>query len=575
MANQQTAPARHLRGSHAAHSPWRTLALTCAILLAVALIPMLVISIFDHSYADDWHYGVDVHLALQAGGGVVEALRAALAKAASTYFSWQGTYSAIFLMALQPGVFSEALYGWGAVFIMFSLVAATFYASYVFVRDLLHGDGACASAIACVALLLQTQLLPSPVEGIWWYNSAIYYTFYHALMLVMVALAVRVVRGKTARRAYGAAGTAVRALVLVLLAFVVAGGNFVTGLVAVLVLLAVFVAGLIRWRRRAWIVFPALVVLVVGFAFSMAAPGNAERQMSQFAGDNIGVIATLVRSSFAGFEYLVLWTNGYLVVALAALVPVFVYLARRSPWSFRLPGVAALAALALFMASFTPTFFSMGTVGPGRVQNIRYDLFVVLVFACTAWTCGWCVRQIDARMGRDGADAGRGLLEAPGAEVGEEPAVPPLGAHASGAPGAHARSSSDEGLPERPGSPEDAPAHLPRFLRWGYIMLACVLVVSVVALAIDERHVDDLTSISATASLLSGEAEEYDHQIWDRIERIESTDADTVEVPFITTAPKVLFMGDIRDNMDTYINFRLSQWYGKEAILGYHGLLGG
>ena len=46
-------------------------------------------------------------------------------------------------------------------------------------------------------------------------------------------------------------------------------------------------------------------------------------------------------------------------------------------------------------------------------------------------------------------------------------------------------------------------------------------------------------------------------------------------LPFITTAPKVLFMGDIRDNMDTYINFRLSQWYGKEAILGYHGLLGG
>ena len=33
-------------------------------------------------------------------------------------------------------------------------------------------------------------------------------------------------------------------------------------------------------------------------------------------------------------------------------------------------------------------------------------------------------------------------------------------------------------------------------------------------------------------------------------------DALTVEVPYITTAPKVLFMGDIRDNMDTYINFR-------------------
>ena len=41
MANQQTAPARHLRGSHAAHSPWRTLALTCAILLAVAAVVVI------------------------------------------------------------------------------------------------------------------------------------------------------------------------------------------------------------------------------------------------------------------------------------------------------------------------------------------------------------------------------------------------------------------------------------------------------------------------------------------------------------------------------------------------------
>ena len=32
-------------------------------------------------------------------------------------------------------------------------------------------------------------------------------------------------------------------------------------------------------------------------------------------------------------------------------------------------------------------------------------------------------------------------------------------------------------------------------------------------------------------------------------------------------------MGDIKDNMDTYINFRLAQWYGKDSIIGYDSVI--
>lgn len=144
-------------------------ALVC--LLALALVPMVAISAFDHSYADDWHYGVDAHLAL---------------------------------------------------------VASTFFASSVLVRDVLGGGRSAAVAAASAALLLQTQLMPSPDEGIWWYNAAIYYTFYHALMLAAVGLGIRLLRGGTRVRTYTPAGTALRSLLLVALAFGIAGGNFVT-----------------------------------------------------------------------------------------------------------------------------------------------------------------------------------------------------------------------------------------------------------------------------------------------------------------------------------------------------------
>lgn len=523
---------RHAAASHAprpafAHRPGRgngaephalvAIAAVLAFALVVALGIMVAISFFDHSYADDWHYGVDAHLALEAGRGVFGAVAAAAQEVVDTYFSWQGTYSAIFLMALQPGVFAEELYGLGAVFIIVALVLATAYASSVVVRDLLGAPPAVWVALTCLVLLLQTQLLPSPVEGFWWYNSAIYYTFYHALMLVAAALSVRIVRGRTRRGPIGRAGLVGRAMGLTLLTAILAGGNFVTGLVAGTALFAATVACIARGNRRGFALVPALVVFAAGFALSMAAPGNVERQVSQFPGDNLGVFMTLLRSAFAGVEYIVLWTNGLFVLALALAVPVMVWAARRSACSFALPGVPAVASVLLFMASFAPTFYSMGTVGPGRVQNIRYDLFVVLAFLCIGWFCGWCVRRLE-RSGRTAA--------VPWKRLGRV-----------------------------------WPAYT--------ALMFAVLAPMVGALAIDERHRDDLVSISAASSLISGEAQEYDDQVWARITTLTESPSADIQVPFYTVGPKVLFMGDIRDNMDNYINFRLAQWYGRDSVIGY------
>lgn len=521
--------------------PVRVLAAALCIIVALALGVMVAISAFDHSYADDWHYGVDAHLALEAGEGLSGAVAAALQQTLDTFESWQGTYSAIFLMSLQPGVFSESLYGLGAVSIIAVLVLATGYAVGVAVRDVAGGDRSSWLVLTCLVLFLQTQLVPSPVEAFWWYNSAIYYTFYHSLMLFGAGLVVRLLRGRTRRGPLTAGGTAARTLVLCALAFVVAGGNFVTGIVCVLALLAVTVAGIVRVRTRALVLVPALAIMVCGFACSMAAPGNAERQVTQFPGDGAGVVGTIVRSALAGFEYSVLWINGLLVVALLLAVPVFWRLARRNAYSYRLPALPVLVMLTLFMASFTPTFFSMGNVGPGRVQNIRYDLFVMAAMLCAGWLVGWVARRWERLHGVARAEDGR-----------------PLGA-----------AYADLVLKRETGHSVSAP-HPARALGayFGAVVLTLVLVLA--ALAVDERHRDDLTSISAAASLISGEAADYDEQVRARLSYLEETPESQVEVAYYTAGPRVLFMGDIRDNMDNYINFRLAQWYGKDSVIGYN-----
>ncbi len=487
---------------------------TAVALLVLALVPLLGISVFNHSYADDWHYGVDAHLALQATGSVLEALRAALAEVADAYVTWQGTYSAIFLMSLQPGVFGEGWYALAAPLILVSLAAATAYASHALVRGVLRADRSTWLLVTALVLLLQTQLLPSPVEGIFWYNSAVYYTFYHSLMLVMVGLAARMLVPGADR-----AVAARRAVLLAVLAFIVAGGNFVTALL-VLEALAAAVAVLVIARDRRWMLLaPALAVHVAGFAASVLAPGNAERQASQFPADALSAPATIVRSAFAGWEYGVLWVNGLLVLAVLVAVPFLARAARGSSLSFRYPGAAVFAALAFFATSFTPTFKSMGSVGPGRVQNVRYYLFVVLVFVCATWIVGWWVRR------RDGSGA----------------------------------------APHR--FPDPVRAARRALLAWAAVC-GCVLCIAC-SFALDERHVDDLASFSAAASLASGEAAAYDAQVDERLALLESSSSSTIEVPFYTAGPKVLFMGDVRDNMGNYVNFRLAQWYGKDSVVGY------
>lgn len=551
--------------------PYALMAALLLALLAACLVPMVQIATFDHSYADDWHYGVDAHLALEAGGGLSAALAAAVQEVRDTFFSWQGTYSAILLMALQPGVFSEALYGLGAVAIIAVLAASTFYACGVAVREVLGADRPTWVAASCLVLLLQTQLIPSPVEGFYWYNSAIYYTFYHALTLVMLGMAVRIARGCTRRGELTRVGMLLRATALCTLALFVAGGNFVTGVVACLLVAGAVVATACLGRpRRALALAPALLALLAGFALSMAAPGNAERQATQYPDDALGVLPTLLRSGCAAVEYAVLWTGGLLILALAVALPFMVRAARRSPRAFARPWAPALLAFALFAASFTPTFYSMGNVGPGRVQNIRYDLFVLFVFVCAQWLVGWCVRRLE----RSGAlevlpaedpwwDEGAWRAGPDGVEAAREAACAVDAADLADEAGAACEVSERAAVPVPAASPRAA-AYLG--------VCAIVLALVSVAFVADARHASDLTALSAAASLSDGTAAEYDRQVTDRLAYLAAArerGETEVEVPYYSARPRVLYMGEIRDNMGNYINYRLAQWFGLDSVVGY------
>ena len=176
----------------------KTVKLSCRVILPVllavlvlAVLPLLCTARFDVPCADDLSFGARAHLAYVRTGSAAAAVAAAAEEARIAYTTWQGTFSAIFLMGLQPAVFGEAAYAATPFIMLLALIGGTFLACLSVFSDLLgvgKGAAACAAALICI---ICTQLLPSPVQGFFWYNGAVYYTFFYGLSLAALALGIR------------------------------------------------------------------------------------------------------------------------------------------------------------------------------------------------------------------------------------------------------------------------------------------------------------------------------------------------------------------------------------------------
>lgn len=88
----------------------KRVAICCVLLFVLSLLPVLAIAFYDHPCSDDYSYGLYAAQTVREGGSLWDILAAAARETRETYLDWQGTFSAVFLMALQPAAFGEAYY---------------------------------------------------------------------------------------------------------------------------------------------------------------------------------------------------------------------------------------------------------------------------------------------------------------------------------------------------------------------------------------------------------------------------------------------------------------------------------
>lgn len=362
------------------------------ILAALSIVPLLWISFYDHPSADDYDYAFRTYAAWKSGRSLGLVLKEAVLTSAEFWHKWQGLYTSAFLLALEPAIFGEQYYCITGFLTIGTLVCANLLFFVYVLRKRLRCHTLTAVSCGMLSSVLMLHWMPSPVEGLYWYNGAMNYTFFFGVMILLFCLVLELMQEIGGWRLY------IRVFAGCITAFALSGGNHVTAFAGLLLTFGIL-AGCVFWRKKSY----ALRVLIVwsveaaGFLLNISSPGTRVRA-SAFAKPQ-GVFWTVRNALVFLFEQLDRWIGLALIAALVLMLPFFWKEAKavyeRTGFRFRAPLAVAAASAGLAGAMLCPSFYAMGAAGAGRLVNVIYFTFVLLVFVNLFYLCGYLAIRLE------------------------------------------------------------------------------------------------------------------------------------------------------------------------------------
>ena len=526
-------------------------------LLVLGLIPLAILSFYNHASADDFAFANYPHHGWMEGGlfGLLQGIGRQMHW---SYTSWQGCYTAVLLGTLNPAALGDSWYA----LVTYLLVGFLILSNWIFWRELLKdrgtGHGACGSIAAWILSLAMIQLIPRALDMFFWWDGAVNYLPFFGMLLILAALLMRNLRqdGLTARQETAA----------ILLAFAAMGGNYVTALVNLLVLAGFgMVPVLLRTRegrsrgRRRRCYAGILLCGCAGLAVSVLAPGNLLRMDQEGADGITSIPAMVIHSVYLAYES-VGESMSILLVLLLLLAAPFLWCSFAPKGGemaagdgagdsgterlLGLPTVPVTAALfGLYAASYAPSVYVYGDGGPMRIEDVRF-FYLVTLLALLEWFLLGKIRRYWER--HAGAKRSGGVRS--------EGAAAPAGSC----------------LPSdavRGGTREDLPAWTRPFLSSVLVLTACFVLFCYV---LPRENRERLTSLCAARSLLIGEAQQYDAQMQERLAILEdpALDGEDVTVPAFTVRPYLLFLYglELTEDPSYWINETVAEYYDKGSV---------
>ncbi len=356
----------------------------------LATIPLLYLCMYNHPSADDYMYAANTYHVWRDTHSLWEVWQAALATSAEFYQTWQGLYASAVLQALEPGIFGESYYKFAGMIILATLYGTNLIFSNCILHKKLGMTGLESAAFGCILSFLMLQWIPSAVQGIYWYNGAVNYTFFYCVMILLICAVLQLGDGESKRKSAG------WLILSILLGVVLTGGNHVTAFMGILFLLGSAIFGFIAHKKkfmmRSFVVF---LFMIAGFLVNVSSPGTKVRQ--EAFENTPGVFMTIWYAMKRGAGVINVWLGLAIVVCLIIMLPfvlrAVIRVRNETGFAFPYPLLVVVLSVGWLCAMYCPPIYAMGGSGDGRLVNVVYFSFVVLMFLNEFYICGWLVEH--------------------------------------------------------------------------------------------------------------------------------------------------------------------------------------
>lgn len=481
----------------------KVIALGMCVIMILLLIPLFAIAHYSVKSVDDFVYFQQPEAIWNSTHSLWTLLKEQFIYAWEYWETWQGTYFSEWLVTFVMGLCGDKFYFVGAYLSIGGIVVSELILFKVIFVNLLQTDLYRTLIVGVTCILMQILLIPSPVEGFYWFCGSGIYTWMYAVAALFVALCISTI----CRRDNKKWKLILREAGILFLAFAVGGSNYVV-LMLVFVLFAggLFLLWIYRHRDRVLMSFNFL--FYTGCALTcVCAPGNQNR-LDSAGTEGYSIIESVFRALYEGAMYLIQWSVLPYLVAGIILIPVMWRMVQAKQYKYPVPFVVTLVTFGMFAAQFTPTLYTLGIIGARRIINIYRITMVLWLYGNEYYWIGWFARRSRESNGASEKGTNTNSWMLPG---------------------------------------------------W------CTGMV-VLALSLSLWGGSTVTSYSAVQALRSGQAQQYKAEYEARREVLMHAEIKRVEFTPYTAPPYLLYFGDIVEDENDWVNRSVAAVYGKESV---------
>jgi len=301
----------------------------------------------------------------------------------TTYYAWQGTYASALLMALVP--INHYYIGTSIILLLF--IASMYFFLKILAKEVLGISTSKIIALQAFVTGSVLLLIHTAQEGIYWYNGGVHYTVITSLALLYLGCLICIIKKK------GKVATVANVFLSMILAGFVAGGNFVTLLLTLVIALTILFLEILLKEKRAILMIPSLVIYAIGFYFNVSAPGNAVRA-AYFVSVKKGAVEAVLLSFKSAIDYIRDFRGMmFFFVLCIGMIPFFYKVVCESKVVFRFPLLVSIWSFCIYAAGFTPCYYGMGNPGPGRSLNVVKIVLMLMIVLNEVYWLGW-IKQL-------------------------------------------------------------------------------------------------------------------------------------------------------------------------------------